>query len=259
MAEQAQVLRDLGSGWQECLDSQGVFYFNSLTGQSQDTLPPGVGGVPVVHQHTPVAAHVQLAAPCAAASYANAYQLQGLQAQQVQEATVKMKVGVWSVCEDQQGEFYHNGVTGQTFDNPPPELVGLLQQSQGHSPAAAVYQTQAAPVYQALVAQGAPVYHTSTIKPGSPVYHSPASAAGTLVQGVPAVSTSFKSPVISSSTSAYQSSVGQRSAAPATATWPQYVSHGFSQGGYQHQAQPAQVAPVYHAHDLASVFQLPSA
>ena len=33
-------------------------------------------------------------------------------------ATVKMKHGVWFLCEDRQSEFYHNGTTGQTFASP---------------------------------------------------------------------------------------------------------------------------------------------
>ena len=51
------------------------------------------------------------------------------QAQQVaqHETTVKMKVGVRSVCEDPQGDLYFNGTTGQTFGSSPPQLVGLLQ------------------------------------------------------------------------------------------------------------------------------------
>merc|ERR1712136_205249 len=211
----------------------------------------------------PVVAQVQTV-QCAAAPYpANAFQLQVVQAQPLQEeATVKMQVGVWSVCEDQQGEFYHNGTTGQTFDSPPPELLGLLQQLQGGAPvvshAASVYQPQAAPVYQSPVAQeapvyykpavapaapvyqspiaqGAPMYHTAAVAQGSPVYHMAASATATLLyQGASSVqSSSFKSPAISQTTPVYQSSVAQH-AAPNVMSLPQYVSQGHSQVGYQH-------------------------
>ena len=31
---------------------------------------------------------------------------------------MEMKLGVWVVCEDRQGEFHHKGTTGQTFDIP---------------------------------------------------------------------------------------------------------------------------------------------
>ena len=55
MMEQAHVFRDLGPGWQEYLDSQGIFHCNSLT--------------------------------------------RSVVAQLVQEATVKMKGGVWYACE----------------------------------------------------------------------------------------------------------------------------------------------------------------
>jgi hypothetical protein len=35
----AQILRDMGFNWLECLDEQGVFYFNQVTQQSSDTIP----------------------------------------------------------------------------------------------------------------------------------------------------------------------------------------------------------------------------
>ena len=36
----------------------------------------------------------------------------------MQDATVRMKLGVWIVCEDRQSEFHHSGATEQTFDIP---------------------------------------------------------------------------------------------------------------------------------------------
>ena len=47
---------------------------------------------------------------------ANAYQLLGVQAQLMQETTSKMKLCVWSMYEEQQGEVYHHGTTGPRFD-----------------------------------------------------------------------------------------------------------------------------------------------
>ena len=38
----------------------------------------------------------------------NAYQGHGVQPQPIDGTTVKMKLGVWSVCEDQQSELYHS-------------------------------------------------------------------------------------------------------------------------------------------------------
>jgi len=240
MAGQAQVLRDLGSGWQECLDSQGVFYFNSLTGQSEDSLPQGVAGASLVYQHQQVAAQVQPAQYTAAPYPATACQLQGVQAQPLQEeATVKMTVGVWSVCEDQQGEYYHNGTTGQTFDSPPPEFVELLQGSQWAAHDAPVYQAQAAPVYQSSVSQGVPVYHTASVAQGLSVYRTPGAQGApvyqvsTVAQHAPvqqtvpinstvALTTATTSPAVFHVASADQSPMLQMSSSQLN---PQYVHH----------------------------------
>jgi hypothetical protein len=43
MAE-AQILRQLGYNWLECADEQGIFYFNSVTQQSSDIMPPELMG-----------------------------------------------------------------------------------------------------------------------------------------------------------------------------------------------------------------------
>merc|ERR1712226_483075 len=45
------------------------------------------------------------------------------------QAIVKQEVGAWQICEDAQGEYYVYLPSGQTFDNMPPELAQLLQQS----------------------------------------------------------------------------------------------------------------------------------
>merc|ERR1719238_439349 len=42
-------------------------------------------------------------------------------------ARVKSHVGVWAICEDQHGEYYHNTATQTSYDDPPPELARLLQ------------------------------------------------------------------------------------------------------------------------------------
>merc|ERR1711953_168260 len=58
------------------------------------------------------------------------YQPQQLQAAQQPESTVKMQLGPWLVCEDALGEFYHHSQTGQSFEQPPAELLQLFQASQ---------------------------------------------------------------------------------------------------------------------------------
>ena len=45
-------------------------------------------------------------------------QAQDVQPQPMQDATVRMKLGVWIVCEDRRSEFHHNGTAEHTFDIP---------------------------------------------------------------------------------------------------------------------------------------------
>jgi hypothetical protein len=44
------------------------------------------------------------------------------------QANVKQQIGDWLICEDGQGEFYSHQPTGQTYDQPPPELLQLIEQ-----------------------------------------------------------------------------------------------------------------------------------
>jgi hypothetical protein len=44
------------------------------------------------------------------------------------QSVVKAQVGDWYICEDQQGEFYSHAITGQSYDQPPEELLQLMQQ-----------------------------------------------------------------------------------------------------------------------------------
>ena len=59
-----------------------------------------------------------------------------------------MKLVVWSVREDQQGECYHHGITRQTFNNRQPELLELFQCSEDGTPIVA----PDAPAFQISVA-----------------------------------------------------------------------------------------------------------
>ena len=78
--------------------------------------------------------------------------------QLVQEATMKIKVGVWSVHDYQQGDFYHHWITGQSFDGSLPELAELFQRSNVVAHASPDNQTHAAPVYQSPISQAVPVH-----------------------------------------------------------------------------------------------------
>merc|ERR1719482_1434373 len=53
------------------------------------------------------------------------------------------------ICEDAQGEYYLNSRTGQTFDQPPAELVQLYQQAQQPQQPAAQQAKYAQPQQQA--------------------------------------------------------------------------------------------------------------
>jgi len=44
------------------------------------------------------------------------------------EAVVKGQVGDWLICEDSAGEFYSHAQTQESFDQPPEELLRLLEQ-----------------------------------------------------------------------------------------------------------------------------------
>jgi hypothetical protein len=47
-----------------------------------------------------------------------------------QQAVLKMEVGGWQICEDELGEFYVHAATGQQFDQPPQQLLQVLQMAQ---------------------------------------------------------------------------------------------------------------------------------
>jgi len=49
-----QILRQMGGNWLECLDEQGIFYFNQVTQQSSDSLPAELGGQPVPSMAQPM-------------------------------------------------------------------------------------------------------------------------------------------------------------------------------------------------------------
>mmetsp|Transcript_62099 Transcript_62099/g.184987 ORF Transcript_62099/g.184987 Transcript_62099/m.184987 type:complete len:215 (-) Transcript_62099:913-1557(-) len=140
-----QVLRQLEGGWLECRDAQGVYYYNQLTQQTTEASPAAA-----VPQMPAVQAPQSFAAPAAQAPQ--------------QGAKVKHQVGVWTVAEDAQGEFYYNQQTGQAYTEPPPELLLLLMQAGGAAagPAAAALappqgqpQYAVAPAYQYAAAPSA--------------------------------------------------------------------------------------------------------
>lgn len=100
---QTQVLRQLEGGWLQCQDDQGVFFYNSVTKQSSDEVPPELRAA---------AAPVQVPQQQAAAAAAP-------QAQVLRELA-----GGWLQCQDDEGVYYYNKNTQQACDEMPPELGG---------------------------------------------------------------------------------------------------------------------------------------
>merc|ERR1719210_1415646 len=112
MAEQPQVMREFPGGWLECRDSQGIFYYNSTTQQSSEEPP------------RELQAMMQKA-------YAQSQQMQSPAPQQPQAAArpkvLRQLPGGWVQLQDDQGIFYHNTATNQSYDDVPAELKTLLQ------------------------------------------------------------------------------------------------------------------------------------
>jgi len=159
-AGQAQVLRDLGGGWLQCQDQQGIFFFNQQTQQSSDVVPPELAGVAAQLQLGGVgqAVPVVLQQPQLQPQQMQAQmQVQQMQAQQAQQAAAQTKqkftLGPWIVCEDSQGEFYYHTPSGQSFDQPPQELVQLYKAQQPSAAPAAPAQQVIQYVQQPMQAQ----------------------------------------------------------------------------------------------------------
>jgi len=125
MAASAQVLRQLQGGWLECLDAQGVYYYNQHTQQTSEAVPPEAMGGQAPAAQAPMAAPAPAPAPAAQP-----------------QAVTKMQIGCWTVAEDAQGEFYFNQQTGQSYDQPPAELLALVQQQDAQRQAAQQQQQQ---------------------------------------------------------------------------------------------------------------------
>jgi len=115
---QVQVLRELGAGWLQCRDAQGTYYYNQVTQQSSDDVPPELRAL--------------LQPPATTQSQAPVFsqQAQAAQGAPANQAKIKQQLGDWMICEDAQGEFYMNARNQQSFDQPPAELVQLYRASQ---------------------------------------------------------------------------------------------------------------------------------
>lgn len=154
--QQTEVLADLGLNWLQCRDAQGIFFFNQETQQSRDTYPVElqggqdpyqqaqyqVQGAPPVYQYQAGLPPVQVTGGSQLADF----QQTGL------HTVEKLRLGNWVICEDDQGEFYHDTMTGQSYDAPPQDLVVLYQQytAQQGDEAQAQLQPRSAPGMQTM-------------------------------------------------------------------------------------------------------------
>lgn len=121
MATQVQVLRELGGGWLQCQDSQGVFFYNNVTQQSSVEVPNDLRAEQQ-HQQPPQAA---AATP------------------QVQ--VLRELAGGWLHVQDAQGPFYYNQRTQQSSDEYPVELRAPAQPSAPMQSQSSAYAQQAQP------------------------------------------------------------------------------------------------------------------
>lgn len=138
----AAKLKSTIGDWQICEDAQGEFYVHAPTGQTFNEAPLDL--LRLVQAAQKPAVPQQYAAPPAVAPPAAA---------PAPQAKLKMTLGDWQICEDAQGEFYVHAPTGQTFDQPPPQLVQLYQATQKPSASASQYASAAPPQYAAASQQ----------------------------------------------------------------------------------------------------------
>eukprot|EP00930_Biecheleria_cincta_P044660 TRINITY_DN3073_c0_g7_i1.p1 TRINITY_DN3073_c0_g7~~TRINITY_DN3073_c0_g7_i1.p1 ORF type:complete len:232 (+),score=72.80 TRINITY_DN3073_c0_g7_i1:55-750(+) len=119
-----QVLRELNNNWLECMDEQGVYYFNQATQQSSDYMPADAQDAQAQYAQ-PLgqgAAGFQQVQPIQPVQYAQPAQ-QAVQS--AQPARKKMIIGSWWVMEDAQGVFFLNSETQQELNEVPPELANI--------------------------------------------------------------------------------------------------------------------------------------
>lgn len=148
-APQVQVLSKLGAGWLQCQDNQGVFFFNEVTRETSVDVPAALRAPAAFQpQSTP-----QVQPPGFASFQPQVMpQVQQTQAQQLAPSSnprLKEQIGEWMICEDEQGEYYVNSRTQQSFSQPPQELVQQYQLAQQQKQLAA----QQAAAHQAAVQQ----------------------------------------------------------------------------------------------------------
>jgi len=151
--QKADVLRRVGQ-WVIAEDDLGLFHYNTLSLESFDEPPPALLSFfqrmeaellreqlapqqqrgPQQRQQQPWQRQMELRRvweqkygqqhPHHTPKRQNNHSAHG----QHDEAIVQMRIANWAVARDSRGEFYQNMVSGQVFDEPPSELLCLIQQ-----------------------------------------------------------------------------------------------------------------------------------
>eukprot|EP00448_Togula_jolla_P025889 CAMPEP_0170650920 /NCGR_PEP_ID=MMETSP0224-20130122/46070_1 /TAXON_ID=285029 /ORGANISM="Togula jolla, Strain CCCM 725" /LENGTH=311 /DNA_ID=CAMNT_0010982635 /DNA_START=78 /DNA_END=1013 /DNA_ORIENTATION=+ len=73
-------------------------------------------------------------------------------------AVVTMRIAHWAVLRNSQGEFYQNMETGETFEDPPAELLRILRQRIGSPDDSDSISSKSMPTWHDLAAQAQPQY-----------------------------------------------------------------------------------------------------
>lgn len=123
---QIQVVRELNQNWLECVDDQGLYYFNKETQECLDQMPaeaaqPMQQMQQMQQPQQPMQQMQQMQQP-------QQVMQQDTMQQAMQQAPPqrKMIIGAWSVMEDAQGVFFHNGETQQQSAEVPPEIAQIF-------------------------------------------------------------------------------------------------------------------------------------
>jgi hypothetical protein len=133
-----RVLRELGDGWLECEDAQGIYYHNTVTKESADTLPPSLapasnnkvlrelpGGWLECEDAQGVYYFNSATKECSVTPPASIMSQQPTMGAQDQPRVLRELAGTWLECEDANGIFYFNQVTKQSSETIPAGALDL--------------------------------------------------------------------------------------------------------------------------------------
>mmetsp|Transcript_17954 Transcript_17954/g.41897 ORF Transcript_17954/g.41897 Transcript_17954/m.41897 type:complete len:353 (+) Transcript_17954:149-1207(+) len=132
-----RVLEEMRDGWLQCLDEDGVFYYNERTQQASVALPLELGGLAEAEQ-VKLASTVQhqakpLNTDSSAAAAPAAPPVKAPKKSVIKKRdnpVVKLQLGDWMVCEDESGEYFFDAATQTALSTPPEAFVQLYEEFQ---------------------------------------------------------------------------------------------------------------------------------